>query len=76
MTRTRIVDASTLKPGDRIHVPYEANVDVTILREAEPCRDRFGRELQRFWSRREDTGAEGFMSYGPGGIVHLVRRGS
>lgn len=36
-----------------------------ILRDREPDRrDIFGRPLQSWWARREDTGEEGFLDYG------------
>lgn len=68
-----VIDAATLKPGDTIeHIYSTPPVRVVVLRPSEMGSDRFGRPLQRFWCRREDTGDEGFMSYGPGGIAHLV----
>lgn len=46
---------------------------VTILRDAEPWTEPFGRPgFFRFWSVRHDTGAEGWMPFGPGGVVDLV----
>jgi hypothetical protein len=44
-----------------------------VLRPPVTGQDRFGRTLQRFWSRREDTGEEGFMSYGSGGVACLLK---
>lgn len=46
---------------------------VTVLRDAEPdtTSDPFGRELVKFWCRDDLTGAEGWMSFGPGGAVRI-----
>jgi hypothetical protein len=44
---------------------------ITVLREPEPCEDLFGRTMIRFWARRADTGAEGWMTYGP--AAHIDR---
>jgi hypothetical protein len=38
---------------------------ITVVGEPEPCEDLFGRTMTRFWARRADTGAEGWMTYGP-----------
>lgn len=54
-----------LKVGDTF--PYQG-VDVTVLGEVEPHTDRFGRTLSQFWAKRLDTGAEGWIIYGPGGV--------
>ncbi len=62
-----IFQADTLKPGD---VFYNDDVAVTVLRPSEPCSDRFGQSLFRFWCTRADTNAEGWCTFGPGGIVH------
>ncbi len=76
-----LTDAGTLRPGDvlltdeygSIAEGAAQNVRVTILREREPYRDIFGRTMFRYWARREDTGQEGWMSYGPGGVVRQAR---
>jgi len=47
------------------------DVLVTILRDAEPGKDIFGRDMLRFWARREDTKQEGFVTFGPKGYVTL-----
>lgn len=63
--------AECLSPGDIIvHDPWGERIDVTVLRWAVWEPDRFGRYMMRFWARRTDTGEEGFMTYGPGGIAH------
>lgn len=58
-----------LKPGDTFN--YEGTnppVRVTVLRPAVEARETVvplaGRPVWHVWCRREDTGAEGFMSYG------------
>jgi hypothetical protein len=53
---------SDLHPGDRFS---RDDTVVTVLRESEPCTDRFGRTMVRYWCRRSDTDAEGWMIYGP-----------
>lgn len=58
--------AADLKPGD---VFDYRGVTVTVLRAREPYRDRFGRDMYRYWCRRGDTNAEGWMEFGPGGEV-------
>lgn len=62
-----------LKPGDVITGP--GNTEVTILRDREPWQDMFGQQLFRYWARRSDTHAEGWMTYGPAGVVSIVKRG-
>lgn len=72
------VAAETLRPGDRVEgSPYtDPGVVVTILREGEQTTETVpalaGRPVLRYWGRREDTGAEGYLSYGPGGIARRV----
>lgn len=70
----RLTRAECLCPGDVIVDTYGERPPVTILRWAVWEPDRFGRYMMRFWSRRHDTGAEGFMSYGPGGIAPIQTR--
>lgn len=67
------MNADDLQPGDVIAGPNGA--EVTILRERESWQDRFGRDMFRYWARRADTGAEGWMPYGPAGKVALIRSG-
>lgn len=60
--------------GDRVAGgPHD--VPCTILRDPEPGTDLFGRETLRFWSRREDTGQEGSLTYGPTGFVRIREPG-
>lgn len=50
-----------------------SGVRTTVLIDThEPHEDRFGRTLSRVWARREDTGAEGWLAYGPGGVFALA----
>ena len=63
-----------LQPGDVIMLGDNGRHDVrtTILRTgvlAAP--DRFGRVFDAVLARREDTGEEGVISYGPGGAFRL-----
>lgn len=37
--------------------------------------DRFGRVLDAVLARREDTGAEGVVTFGPAGVFELVNHG-
>lgn len=75
------MNADDLTPGDVIRVNRytaaegDTSTTVEILRPQEPWTDRFGRAMFRYWARRHDTGAEGWMSYGPGGIVTPAERG-
>lgn len=49
------------------------DVRVTILADApEPWVDPFGRTLRKIWARREDTGTEGWLPFGPGGVFVLA----
>jgi hypothetical protein len=67
-----IVDHETLRAGDVIS--YQG-VAITVLRAGELGQDLFGRPITRYWCRAdEDPTREGFMSYGPGGVVDLVER--
>lgn len=59
-----------LMPGDAFD---RDGVRVTVLRPGEPHVDRFGRAMRRFWCRREDTGLEGWVEFGSGGVVREVR---
>jgi hypothetical protein len=61
------MDAAKLKVGQTF--PYR-ETRVTILRGQEPWNEPFGRPgFFRYWALREDTGAEGWMEFGPGGAV-------
>lgn len=54
-----------LKAGDTFD---RDGVRVTVLRDMEPAPNRFGMPWYRLWCRREDTGAEGFCTFGRGGV--------
>lgn len=58
--------AADLRPGDQF---LSLGTPVTVLRDQEPWTDLFGRDMLRYWCRREDTGAEGWMYLGPTGVV-------
>lgn len=58
--------AETLRAGDMF---MSRGVMVTVLRDQEPWTDRFGQKLFRFWCKRADSGAEGWMTFGPNGVV-------
>ena len=73
----RSADAASLKTGDVVLIEYlGTDIRCTILRDAEPGRETVwplaGRPCVRFWARREDTGAEGYMTYGPNGVARLA----
>jgi len=42
---------------------------VTVLRDGEPCKDQFERDMTRYWCRDDFTGREGFCTFGPAGFV-------
>lgn len=46
--------------------------DVEILRSAETWRDTFGRDMLRYWGKRLDTAAEGYVFFGPSARVTVV----
>lgn len=63
-----ILTAADLRPGVRFK--YNGH-PVEILRGLEKRKDRFGQELSSWWSRRIDTGDEGYVSLGPGGVLRV-----
>jgi hypothetical protein len=71
---TRLVKGCDLQPGDVIMMGDNGRRDVrtTIIRTgalvAGPATDRFGRHLDAALARREDTGREGIITYGPDGV--------
>jgi hypothetical protein len=44
-------------------------VRVVVLRDAEPAPNSFGLAWFRLWCRRDDTGKEGYCTFGPDGVV-------
>ena len=64
------LDAHSLKTGDRFIFPYsDSPVTVRVIGEQEPAKDFFGREGHiKYLCKREDTGKQGYMSFGPGAI--------
>ena len=65
-----LLTAADLKPG--IRFKYNSH-PVEILHGPEKRKDRFGQELDSWWARRIDTGDEGYVSLGPGGILRVAR---
>lgn len=61
-----------LKPGD---VFYMRGTAITVLKKLEPTTDWFGQDLFRLWCRREDTGKEGYCTFGPTGVVTIEQLG-
>lgn len=58
-------DPALAKVGDRFRY---CGTEVEVIGEPSDCRDRFGRPLRQIRGRRSDTGAEGSMMFGPGGV--------
>jgi hypothetical protein len=68
------LSAENLKPGVRFK--YGAfygrpSVGIEILRARESGTAASGLPQDRWWSRNLDTGAEGYVSLGPGGILNV-----
>lgn len=68
MSKHQVISGS-LRAGH--HIVY-ASTPVTILGAPEPHADRFGQPLLKVWARREDTGAEGWITYGHNILVELI----
>lgn len=66
-TKQAQVDPATLEVGDTF--TYRGILTL-VLATGHTSRDIFGREFSALKCRRGDTGAEGLMSYGPGGIFN------
>lgn len=64
-------EAATLKAGDTYNFGYgDEDIVVTILKDQEPWEEPFGRPgFFKFWVSRSDTGAQGWVCFGPGGKV-------
>lgn len=84
MTPATLMTVDDLMPGVRIigHREHEDRggefmevvsvVVVEILRDREDYTDIFGRVLGKWWARRSDTGAEGYVIYGPGAYIEAA----
>ncbi len=57
------MNPETLRVGDAFAY---LGTTVTVLREREPHRDQFGQDQFKYWAKRGDTGAEGYMIFGFG----------
>jgi hypothetical protein len=68
MPYTSTVDAEDVMVGDVID--YHG-IALKVLRAGDEGKDPFGRPLIRHWCKRKDTGEEGYMSYGSGGVARL-----
>lgn len=64
----KFLSANDLRPGVRFK--YDGH-PVEILRDREQRVGRFGQMLEAWWSRRADTGDEGYVYLGPGGILRV-----
>lgn len=65
------MSAAELVPGD---VFVMQGVRVTVLANSQPWTDLFGRTLFAYQCRREDTGAEGLVPFGPTGAVEIPEK--
>jgi hypothetical protein len=67
------IPADQLEQGNRILC---GDVTVIVLRagveSVETVWPLAGRPCLRFWCRREDTGEEGFVSFGPAGVAQVA----
>ena len=63
-----LLTVADLRPGVRFK--YNGH-PVEILRDREQRKDLFGQQLDSWWSRRIDTGDEGYVSLGPGGVLRV-----
>jgi hypothetical protein len=65
--KPRVLVPEYLQPGDRFRYRVRDDVEVVVLviRSRESWTDRFGREMWRYWCMREDTRAQGWMTFGP-----------
>jgi len=59
-----------MRAGDRVRW---FGVPLTIMRDAEECRDIFGRTEMRYWAKREDTAEEGYVHCGLSAVLDLER---
>jgi hypothetical protein len=60
------MNAQDLKVGS---VFTRDGVRVTVLRDAEPAPNKWSLDWFRLWCEREDTGEQGYCTFGPGGTV-------
>lgn len=63
------VEADAFAPG--IELEYQG-VRTTIVSGPETVKDQFGRDMMQFRARRADTGAEGTMMFGSGGVAKVA----
>lgn len=60
-----------IEPGDLVAGGSD-DIPCRIIHGPVPGTDLFGRDTLRFWARREDTGEEGWLIYGPTGFVTVI----
>ena len=65
-----IKSGMALAPGD-VFTQWvaDAAVEVTVVSGPTPHTDRFGRDMVKYTASRSDTGAQGYIIYGPGSLV-------
>ena len=74
MTTTTVKPAD-LQPGDMfLYQRFDASVSITVLGAPQDHEDMFGRDELKIWCKRDDTGAEGWMTYGFGAGIELMNR--
>ena len=61
-----MIVAETLKAGDKFHM---RGIEITVLRDAEPWTDPFGRSEGFFKLWCAGDGRAGWVPFGPGGKV-------
>ncbi|MFB8401158.1 hypothetical protein [Streptomyces sp. NPDC055912] len=71
---TEFVPFEDLAVGDVVVRGYGDGRRAVVLGEPAEFADRFGRSMRRLWCRSLESGAEGWVEYGPGGQTLRVRR--
>lgn len=71
---TRTVPHRELTPGTIVLGPNDERVEIVrgALETTETVLPLAGRPLWRYWARCPETGREGFMSYGDGGVARIL----
>jgi hypothetical protein len=68
MSRAASKLPADIEPGDRFTA---SGVEVVALRHPVAGSEPWGSPTLRIWAKRSDTGAEGFVTYGPSAKVEL-----
>lgn len=68
-----LVPAICLKPGDVVsRSTFDVTQQAEILAPGEICEHWFTGTSVRYWAREIGTDREGWMLYGPGGVVRRI----